>query len=427
MKLTRWLNKSVLINVLVLSGLLKSVAQEIKKISLDEIQNAARANYPLLQQKDLIKETQQVAITNLNKGYLPQLSVNAQATYQSEVTKIDVPISGFNFTAPQKDQYKATADISQVLFDGGMIRQQKVVQKLNAETEDQKIEVELYKLKERVNILYLNILFLDQQQKQIELVKKDLQIGISKLKAQVENGVAFRSNLDILQAELLKTDQRNIELTASRQGFVNALKVISGQNIVEDVRLELPASPLITTTITRPELGLFDKQSSLINEQHKIIAAKLLPKASLFGQGGYGRPALNVLKNEFDWFYIGGARLSWNIGSLYTTKGENKLITLSKQQVENQKDAFILNTQVQLQQQSAEINKLEKLVATDVEIIALREKVKNAAKAQLENGVILASDYLREVNADDQARQSQITHQLQLLQAQINYQNISGK
>jgi hypothetical protein len=73
------------------------------------------------------------------------------------------------------------------------------------------------------------------------------------------------------------------------------------------------------------------------------------------------------------------------------------------------------------------LDKLNLLIAKDAEIIDLRVKVKEAAKAQLENGVITANDYLREVNAEDQGRQSLITHQVQLLQAQINYQTISGK
>lgn len=407
--------------------MIRSEAQEIGKINLDSIQVAARLNYPLLRQKNLLHQTEAISIRNLNKGYLPQISVNGQATYQSDVTQINVPLPGFVFNAPDKNQYKATADVNQVLFDGGLINQQKNFQLLNAETENQRVEVELYKLKERVNLLYLNILFLDQQQAQIELVKNDLKIGAAKLKAQVENGVAFRSNLDVLNAELLKTEQRNIELSSSREGLVNALKVISGKNLSSDLELEQPVNPVLATEINRPELLLFDKQNELFKQQSKLTAAKVLPKASLFGQGGYGRPGLNMLKNEFAWFYIAGARVTWNLSNLYTLKGENKLIDISQQNVLVQKDAFILNTQIQLQQQRAEINKLQKLVNTDEEIIALRTKVKTAAKAQLENGVITASDYLREVNADDQARQTQITHRLQLLQSQINYQNISGK
>ena len=134
-----------------------------------------------------------------------------------------------------------------------------------------------------------------------------------------------------------------------------------------------------------------------------------------------------LAKNDFAFFYTTGVRLSWSFGGLYTRKNEKKILELNQKTIDIQKDVFLLNTNTQLKQQQSEIDKLQKLVSTDQEIIDLRIKVKEAAKAQLENGVITANDYLREVNAEDQARQSLITHQVQLIQAQINYQTISGQ
>jgi outer membrane protein TolC len=179
--------------------------------------------------------------------------------------------------------------------------------------------------------------------------------------------------------------------------------------------------------VARPELNLFQQQGKLLSQQDNLIKAKNLPKASLFAQGGYGRPGLNMLKNDFAFYYIGGVRLNWSLGNLYTQKREKELVEVSKKIVDIQKEAFLLNTSVQLKQQQSEIEKLEQLIVADNDIIDLRKQVTDAAKAQLENNVITANDYLREVNAEDQARQSRITHQLQLLQAQINYQTISGK
>ena len=177
----------------------------------------------------------------------------------------------------------------------------------------------------------------------------------------------------------------------------------------------------------RPEIKLFADQNKLLDQQTKIIQAGNQPKASLFLQGGYGRPSLNLLKNQFDFYYIGGVRFNWSLSGLYTRKKENQLVAINKKGVDIQKEIFLLNTNTQLQQQQSEIDKLKQLIVSDDEIINLREQVKEAAKAQLENGVITANDYLREVNAEDQARQTLITHQIQLLQAQINYQTISGK
>jgi outer membrane protein TolC len=289
--------------------------------------------------------------------------------------------------------------------------------------------VELYGIKERINQLYFGILYLDEQVKQVVLVENDINAGIKTVGAQVSNGVALRSNLNLLKAELLTTAQRGIELKASRKGFVDALAQFLGQPLNDDVVLELPPSAIVAPTadIQRPELKLFENQSNLYDQQNRLIRSKLLPKASLFAQGGVGKPGLNLLDNQFKFYYIGGLRLNWSLSALYTQKKEAELAKISQQTVDVQKETFLLNTNVQLKQQQAEIDKLRQLVATDDDIIELRKTVTDAAKAQLENGVITANDYLKQVDAEDQARQAQITHRVQLLQSQINYQTISGK
>ena len=396
--------------------------------TLPQVQELAKTNYPAVKQKDLVKQTAAINIENLQKGFLPQVNISGQATYQSDVTKVPISMPGLNIESPNKDQYKLVADVSQLVFDGGLTKEQKSLQQLNAAVEEQKVEVELYKLKERINQLYLSVLYLDEQVKQVQLMKNDIQTGIKRVEAQVQNGTAFRSNLNMLKAELLKADQRNIELKASRKGLIDALALFIGQALPETVQLAKPeVSVAATNEISRPELKLYNEQDKLISQQDKLITAKNLPRASLFAQGGYGRPGLNMLKNEFDFYYIGGVRFNWSLGGLYTKKKEKEQVAVNKKMVEVQKETFLLNTNTQLQQQQAEIDKLQQLVSTDNEIISLRKTVTDAAKAQLENGVITANDYLKEVNAEDQARQALITHQVQLLQAQINYQTISGK
>jgi outer membrane protein TolC len=232
----------------------------------------------------------------------------------------------------------------------------------------------------------------------------------------------------MLKAELLKTGQRTVEISTSRKGLVAALSLFVGQELNEQVRLEQPVSLLVADlNIDRPELKLYTEQENLIGQQDKLIQAKNQPKASLFAQAGYGRPGLNMLKNEFAFYSIGGLRFNWSLGGLYTKKKEKEQVQVNKKIVEVQKETFLLNTNAQLKQQQAEIDKLQQLISSDEAIIALRITVTEAAKAQLENGVITANDFLKEVNAEDMARQSLITHRVQLLQSQINYQTILGK
>jgi outer membrane protein TolC len=408
---------------------LSGAGQPVSHLSLAEAIQLAQTHFPVIRQKDLVRQTAMLTIDNLSKAFLPQFAVSGQATYQSDVTKINIPFPGFTMEPLSKDQYKLTGEASQLLYDGGITSRQKTVQLLNADAEEQQTAVELYRLRDRVNQLYLGVIFLQEQLNQAALVKTDLQTGINKTAAQVQNGVTFKSNLDVLKAEMLKAEQRILELKASKKELLETLGLLLGRETGDSTVLERPVtvSDDSTTAVQRPELKWYDAQVKLLSQQNKLIAARNLPRASVFVQGGYGRPGLNLLTNGFSFYYIGGLRLNWSLGGLYTSKKDKELVDVNKKMVDVQRETFLLNNAAQLKQQSSEIDKWRQLAASDSQIIALRESVKQAAKAQLENGVITANDYLREVNAEDQARQVLITHQVQLLQAQINYQTLLGK
>ncbi len=205
------------------------------------------------------------------------------------------------------------------------------------------------------------------------------------------------------------------------------LSAVVGKTIDSALVMPNVSNMEFPSEVNRPELELFNAQIRLAEGKRGVIQSKNMPRFNFFVQGGYGRPGLNMLKNEFAFYSIGGLRFNWSLGGLYTKKKEKEQVQVNKKIVEVQKETFLLNTNAQLKQQQAEIDKLQQLISSDEEIIVLRKTVTEAAKAQLENGVITANDFLKEVNAEDQARQALITHRVQLLQSQINYQTILGK
>ena len=419
--------KRWLLSMMVFSNLVS--AQTVDKLTLSQTYDLAQKNYPVIKQKALVEQTANITIENLQKGFLPQLTVNGQATYQSDVTGFNISFGGINIQAPDKDQYKVVGDLNQLIYDGGVIRQQKVAAHLNADVQQQQVEVELYQLKDRVNQVYLSILFLDEEIKQANLTKQDILSGIKRVEVQVKNGVALRSGLNQLQAQSLQNDQRTIELKETRKGLIQTLALFLNQSLNEEtIVFERPVVNVnADSSISRPELKLYNDQSSLALHQSKLITSKNLPRVSLFAQGGYGKPGLDFLKNESVWFYTGGVRFTWPFGGLYTIKKEKQQTEVNKEMIDVQKETFILNTNTTLKKQWSEIEKYIQIEGRDEEIIDLREQVKKASLAQLENGVITADDYLRMVNEEDQARQSLIIHQIQLLQAQINYLTTLGK
>ncbi len=394
-------------------------------LSLEACYTLAKQNYPLVQQRDLIAQSEAYSIENAARGYLPQVNLAGQATYQSDVTQIPLPIPGASPLS--KDQYKIYAELNQPIYEGGVIKQQKKIQQANAVVEQQRIEVELYKLKERVHQVFFGILLMEEQQKQTDLLQSDIQIGIRKTQAAVDNGTAFKSSVDLLKAELLKVSQRTIELKANKKAYLNMLSLLTGLTLTDQTQLSTPPPTFDSKEINRPELLLWDYQRNALDAQNRLLTARNLPKLNFFFQGGYGRPALNVLSNDFESFYIGGFRLNVPLSGYYTLKNERNLLKLNQKSLEVQKAVFLLNTNYTLRQQNAEVAKLQALIQVDDEIIALRGSVKNTASVQLENGVITSNDYLREVNAEDAARQTKILHGIQLLMAQYSEQITRGE
>jgi outer membrane protein TolC len=418
--------KRLLIIAIILSSV--GILKPQSALTLDECYTKSRENYPLILQKEYIAKSKEYNVNNVWNGYFPQITISGQATYQSDVTSLPITIPGMSIDKLTKDQYKVYADVTQTIYDGGIMSSQSGLQNALADIDDQKLEVELIKVKERVNQIYFGILLFDAQLLQIDFVKNDLNASLSKLTAALENGIAMKSDVDVLKAELLKTDQKEIELTSSRKAYLDMLGLLINQQLNEKTKLVQPVSNKVTSEaeINRPELKLFSSQQNMIESQNDLSISKILPKASMFFQGGYGKPTLNMLVNEFDWFYIAGARLSWSLSNLYSYGNESEINELNKMNIESQKQTFLLNTNISVTQQLQEIEKLNKLINVDKEIIVIRTSVKESAKSKLENGVITSNDFIRELNAEDTAIQNLEVHKVQLLLAQYNYKLTTG-
>ncbi|MBE7171021.1 MAG: TolC family protein [Williamsia sp.] len=426
--LTRWLNKLVnLAGGLLLLLSLPAVSQSLSALSIQQAFDLSALHYPAGRRKELITEAEKLLIRTAATNRLPQLATYAQASYQSDVTRLDLSLPGFKAPLLSKDQYKAYADLSQSIYDGGQFRKQRAVQQTNSAVEQSKLDVELYSLKNRISQLYLGVLYQQELLKQTNLLLNDVRTGISKVKPQVENGTVLRSNLLLLEAQALQTEQRAIEIYHTRKGLLDALAVLLDTTFSDSIKLELPA-PAATPTrvLARPELRLYNNQLKLLAAQKGLADIKNRPRLAAFVQAGAGRPALNFLSNSLKGYYIGGLRLNWSLGGLYTVRQDKKLLETNQRAVDLQKQTFVLNTAAQLRQQEAEIRKAEALMASDSKLIQLRKQISDAAKAQLENAVITTNDYLKEINAEDEVRQQLIIHQIQLLQAKINWALVAG-
>ena len=400
--------------------------QNDKLLRLQDCYALAEENYPLSKKRDLIAKSSEFTIDNIAKGYYPRFDVFGQATYQSDVTKLPISLPGVDVPILNKDQYRAYAEVNQLIYDGGNLKQQKQIIEKQTKVSEQQLKVDLYAVKQRITELYFGILVFDEQLHQNDLLKNDINIGIKTVQAQLTNGTAYRSSLDLLKAEYLKADQTAIGIRNYKKAYLDMLGLFINLELSSNTKLETPDDIVNSLEINRPELALFDYRNESLELGKKTVEIANLPKFNFFLQGGYGNPGLNMLQVGWESYYIGGIRLNWSLTGLYTDKKQKQIIDINKQQLEVDKEVFLFNTHQSIKQQSAEITKLEEYLVSDNEIITLRNNVKKAALAQLDNGVIDSSDYLREVNEENAATQNKIIHETDLLLAKYRQKLITG-
>lgn len=396
-----------------------------QELSLESCQSAAQQNYPLVQQYGLIEQSANYTLQNINLAYLPQLSISAKATYQSDVIKLPIVIPGMTIPEMSPYQFQAVAELGQVIWDGGVIAAQKQTAKASSEVEKRKWEVDLYALRDRVNQLYFGVLLLDGQLEQVHILKQELTNHYNKVNSLVQNGIGSSTDLDAIKVEQLNVMQQETQLAASRRSLIQVLSAFIGQEITESAVFALPLMGEIRADkeIKRPELQLLEAQNKVLGTQKELLTSGNLPKIGAFIQGGYGKPGLNMLSNDFSFFYIGGLKLTWNISGLYGQKNNVRKIEVNQKNIEVQKETFLFNLSLFTTQQRNEMDKLTEIIRTDDAIVELKSKIKRTTESKVENGTSTVTDLLRELHAENAAKQNRLLHQVQLYAAYYQYIN----
>ncbi|MDR3297600.1 MAG: TolC family protein [Prevotellaceae bacterium] len=405
-------------------------------LSIDSCQAMARANYPLIRQLGLVERTRDYNLANASRAWLPQLQLSAKATYQSDVTQIPLDFSqlsavlGGNVpTIPElaRDQYNISLELSQTLWDGGSIRARRASIGAQSEASLRELEANLYAVGERVNQLFFGALLLDEMLTQNTLYADQLQLSYARVEACVSNGIAMPADLDAVRVEQLKAQQQRAQLTHRRAAYIAMLAALTGTQFGDSLTLAHPAAlPPPSTAINRPELATFDAQLGSLNAAQGELHASLMPRVGLFITGGFGKPGLNMLDDKFAAYYIGGIRLTWNIGVFYTRKNTLATLEANRSSVAVQRETFLLNTQISRTSNERELDKYRDLLQSDDEIIALHTGVRQAAEVRLTNGTLTAADLLRELNAEQMARQEKIVHEVEMLQAAYNLKHLTN-
>ncbi len=403
-----------------------SFGRQTDTLTLYECYEQAMINYPVVKQREFLKDASINNIRNIRSNWYPAFSLNGQATYQSDV--VDIPVQGFQLPSQPHDQYKLYLEINQQIYDGGTNRSYKDVENTNLKIELQRIEVELSTFKRRITQTYFSILLLGKQHELLCLMLDELKDKSTVVESGIKSGILLPADKSVLQAEILKLEQRLADVSLSRETMLKILGELTGMELENGISLLLPESELAYDNINlRPEFELYDLHKKQNDINSKLLAKTNRPKLFAFSQTGYGKPGLNMLNDEFDTYYLVGLGFRWNFYDWGDIKRKGKILHSNKEIIDTKIEVFEKNLNISLESEIANIKKYEKSVELDRQIVKLRTEVKESAFSRLKNGVITSTDFLTELNAEIQAKIQLETHIVLMQQSVFNYLTLKGK
>ncbi|MDX1272483.1 TolC family protein [Bizionia paragorgiae] len=411
--------------IIILSVLITGSTVGQESITLDECYKLMFQNYPLAKQIQLFEKQNTLDTEVISNVRRPQIHLDAQATYQSDVIELPLPIT--TFEGVNKDQYRATISVNQLLYNGGTTGASLNLKSAQTKTKQKQVEVNLYQLKQQINQLYFSILLTQETYLLLESKQTQLLAKLKEVQSGIKYGVILPTSDKVLEAELLKLSQQFDEAESNRIALIETLSSSIGQSLDHAILFQNPiVNTVLETEINRPELDLFQLKREEIERSEALIAKQNAPKLLAFATGGYGNPGLNMLDNSFQAFYTAGIKLNWSVFDWSSNKKQRQSVAINKDIIDSEVETFALKTNIALNQEIKEMDKIERFIASDLEIIKLRKEILKSADSQLKNGVITSSAYITELTNLYEAENTLLKHKIQLQLAKANYKVIKG-
>lgn len=399
--------------------------------TLDEYRKLVVSHYPKLDNKQINQDISQLKTENIRNAYLPEIILNGQATYQSDVTSIDLPETltsmGFDIEGVSNDQYKAYLDVKQTIWDGGITKAQREMEAINLDGEQQKIDIEVHQLKRIADTYFFNVLLVRKSLEVLKLQNEVLAKQLERLQKSLQQGVVTQKDVLEFEVEQLKMQQKITQASMREESLLAAMGVIAGADFSSRDTFRIPEVDNVTGLANkRPELQLFSLQQKQVELSNSLLESARNPKFFGFGQAGYGKPGLNMLKNEFDTYYMVGVGLKWEVFDWNEAKRKKQIAQLNMKKVDVQKDDFLQKQDMQLAQARNEIEMQRQLVQQDERIVEMHHRITQTASSELENGAITSTDYLTDLNAETTARINHEIHKIELVKAKNDYKTLLG-
>ena len=392
----------------VLIGLFPVYSLMAQKTDLQSCISAAIEHNAMTTNTGLIAEQYRLQGQMMEYTWFPQLFLNAQGSYQSDVISLDFGMELPGLVLPEIPhfQFKTSVDLQQVVYDGGMIKAQKLINDREESLNQVAINQIKYQVRQAVEAVYMSVIKLAAQLPILALQKETLMSLMQDVGLRIESGMALETDQDLIQVGLLELDLQQQNLNAMIHAQIEVLVLLTGLRIHDHEELILPVlGDKSVSVVNRPELALILGQQEVLSARSQFTRHQRNPVVTAFSQAGYGRPGLNMLNENPDFFFIGGLRASWQLYDWKKTVHQQDIIEIQTEMLQNQHEQFLIDLEAKAIILESSIDQFLERIRQDEEIIQLYEKVSANAKAQYDGGVILLSDYIQQLNQLKAARQ----------------------
>jgi len=403
-------------------------SQTTDSISLQQCYVAALKAQPLNQNADLYAKLSDLNVKSFGTAWWPTVTFAGQATWQSDVTKMDIALpaqlaSSVNFPTPNKDQYKATLELRQTIYDGGLTKNRKQVEIKDGMVNILQVSVDASKVKETINSLYFSYILSNEMSGQLESFDLPLQARRVILESAVKNGIALPTDIDAIDAERISIQQRLEECEIAKKSALKMLGILTADSSLLTKKSLI--NPQITiadsNTIKRVELMVMDAQKNKMDASIGVLQSARMPKVFAFSTLGYGNPGLNMFKTGWKPYGIVGVGFSWNVIDWGKTKNDKQAISIQKTMVDTRKQDFIRNIAVALESKKAEMLKMVSQIANDEKLVELRTKITKVITKQVEQGTATNFDFINQLSKENDARILLNIHRVQLQKLMADY------
>ena len=396
-------------------------------LRLDRLHAAAEQRDPRARLLAIREAQTTLRLRTIAAERLPSIAGSAQAQHQSVVTRFPAPPGGVVPTFPH-DTYDANVALTEPLLDPTRAARA-TVERAQLARARADVATALHGVRQQVNASFFAIAALSARHEAVAATITDLEAQARVVESRVRNGTALPSELASLRAEVLRRRQDDAQLLAERDAALRVLSDVTGIAIGSEVPLALPvleqrvadARARGDSIAARPELVRFERMRDVLARQADAAGAQTKPRVSAFARAGVGKPGLNMLSTRPESYWIGGVQVQWNAFDWGRSTRERQVLQLERDAVEAESAAFRDALRRATVSDLATIDRLERVLAADEEIIALREQIVRETAARFRESSITAAEYVDRQTDLLAARIARGLHHVELAQARATY------